>query len=169
MPPAEKDETPPTHAAEAPAPLPASRLPPARLRRLAVWLRFHVASLVATGVDFGTMIASVQLLKLNPVIGTAAGAFLGAITNFTLGRRWTYRRADAPLAGQAFRYALVSGGSLLLNAAGEYLLAVRLGLGYLLARVLVAATVSNLWNFPLQSLVVFKKKRRAPQDPPSRP
>jgi putative flippase GtrA len=146
---------------------PAEAVARSGLRKMAVWLRFHVASLVATGVDFGTMIAVVQLLRGSPVVGTVAGASLGAITNFSLGRKWTYRRDDAPLAGQAFRYALVSGGSLLLNAAGEYLLAVRLGLGYLLARVVVAVAVSNLWNFPLQSLVVFKKKRLPPQNPPS--
>jgi len=127
-------------------------------RKVSVWLRFHVAALIATAVDFGTMILVVEAFHGSSVLGTVVGAAAGAVTNFLLGRFWTYRREDAALGGQALRYALVAAGSLLLNALGEYLLAVRLGLGYVLARTLVAVAVSNLWNFPLQSLVVFGRR-----------
>jgi putative flippase GtrA len=126
-----------------------------------------VAALIATAVDFGTMVLVVELFRRSSVTGTVAGAAAGAVTNFLIGRFWAYRREDAALAGQAFRYALVAAGSLVLNALGEYFLAVRLGLGYVLARTLVAIAVSNLWNFPLQSLVVFGRRRPSGSRDPS--
>ena len=56
------------------------------------------------------------------------------------------------------RYAMVSGASLALNSHGEYVLAVRLGVAYLPARVIVATAVGNLWNYPLHKFFVFGKK-----------
>ena len=125
--------------------------------RLREWLRHHASSLAATAVDFLVMIACVQFGRVNPVAGTVAGATAGAVTNFLLGRHWTYRRGDEAVAGQAARYALVSGASLGLNALGEHLLANVLGIQYILARVLTAFAVSNLWNYPLQKLFVFRR------------
>ena len=60
------------------------------------------------------------------------------------------------------RYAMVSGASLALNSLGEYVLAVRLGVAYLPARVIVATAVGNLWNYPLHKFFVFGKK--GPED-----
>lgn len=134
----------------------------ARGRRLLVRLgRFNISSLVATAVDFGVMIASVSLIGLSPVVGTVFGATSGAVTNFLLGRHWTFEVAEAPPSGQAVRYFLVSAASLGLNAGGEDLLAGHLGLQYVAARVIVAVTVSMLWNFPMQRYFVFQ-----PANPP---
>ena len=122
------------------------------------WIRHRAGALAATAVDFGIMIGSVEMLHLGPVVSTAAGALCGAITNFLLGRSWIFRRTDAAARGQAIRYALVSGASLGLNALGEYYLVVRLGVAYVLARVIVATAVGNLWNYPLHKFFVFGKR-----------
>ncbi len=95
-------------------------------------------------------------------MSTAFGALCGALTNFLLGRTWIFHRTDAGAPGQMIRYALVSGASLGLNSLGEYYFAVRLGLAYLPARVIVATVVGNLWNYPMHKFFVFGKK---PKDP----
>jgi putative flippase GtrA len=122
--------------------------------KIGEWIRHHTGSLVATSVDFVVMVASVEILGLDPVVGTAAGALCGALTSFLLGRNWVFHRADSRAAGQVLRYAMVAGASLALNALGEYLL-VRAGLGYVRARVIVAVVVSNLWNYPMHKFFVF--------------
>lgn len=122
------------------------------------WLRHRAGALVATAIDFGIMIGSVELLHLDPVVSTAVGALGGAIANFLLGRSWIFHRTDAGAPGQMLRYAMVSGASLALNSLGEYVLAVRLGVAYLPARVIVATAVGNLWNYPLHKFFVFGKK-----------
>lgn len=117
--------------------------------------RHQAASVVATAVDFGVMILAVSVLGLSPVSGTVLGAFSGALANFSLGRHWTFEATHAPAGGQAVRYAVVSGASLALNALGEHVLAGILGVQYVVARALVAVTVSLAWNYPLQRFFVF--------------
>jgi putative flippase GtrA len=128
-------------------------------RKLAGYLgRHQVASLVSTVVDFGTMVLLVELLHRSAVVGTMAGATCGALTNFELGRHWTFRADKAHVAPQALRYALVSAASAALNALGEYGLHDRLGMQYFAARAVVAVAVSLLWNFPLQRHFVFRQE-----------
>jgi putative flippase GtrA len=92
---------------------------------------------------------------MGPVAGTAWGAAAGALTNFALGRHWIFEAHERAWAPQALRYAAVSAASLGLNAAGEYLLAVRLGVAYIAARALTAVVVSLVWNLPMQRRFVF--------------
>jgi putative flippase GtrA len=119
------------------------------------WMRHHAAAITATAVDYLVMIAAVEVAELRPVAATAIGAFSGGITNFKLGRRFTFQRTDVPATWQAWRYALVSAASLGLNTAGEYLFHDVLHIEYLLARVITSVIVSNAWNYPMQRYFVF--------------
>jgi putative flippase GtrA len=112
----------------------------------AQWMRHNIASISATAVDYTVMVVLVELAHFPTVGATAVGALCGAVTNFTLGRVFTYRVSDSPVVGQTFRYALVSGAALGLNAAGEYLFNIVLGLEYLGARVITSIIVSSAWN-----------------------
>lgn len=129
-----------------------------------LFVRHQAASIVATFVDFSTMIAWVELAGVSPHVATGLGASAGAVTNFSVNRAWTFlghgARDSAP-AGQMIRYALVSGASLLLNSAGEWLL-VRAGAPYVLARVVVAIFVSVFWNYPLHKRFVFASRPVSP-------
>jgi putative flippase GtrA len=129
------------------------------------WIRHHIASIAATIVDYGLMIGLVELAHLGPVAATAIGALCGGVTNFTLGRVFTYRATEASLGRQSWRYALVSAASLGLNAAGEYLFSSVLGLQYLLARVITSVIVSNAWNYPLQRFFVFSRRANGSEHP----
>ncbi len=127
-----------------------------------------MVSLVATGVDFSTMIGVVELFHASPVLGTVCGAALGAVTSFTLGRVFTYRSRAEPLLGQIFRYGLVSSASLGLNALGEHLILSVMGSHYVLGRALVAVTVNNVWNYPMQRKFVFVHRtpsKEIPREP----
>jgi putative flippase GtrA len=117
---------------------------------------------MAAAVDYLVMILGVEVLHLSPVAATPFGAFSGAITNFTLGRRFTYKRTEVPARGQAWRYAIVSGASLGLNTGGEYLFHDLLHIEYLLARVITSVIVSNAWNYPMQRYFVFSAPRAGP-------
>ncbi len=119
------------------------------------WLRHHTAAVIATAVDYLTMVICVEAGGLGPVAATPVAAFAGAVTSFTLNRRFTYRTTDVPAPRQAWKYALVSLASLGWNTAGEYLFHSRLHVEYLLARVVSSVIVSNLWNYPLQRYFVF--------------
>jgi putative flippase GtrA len=129
------------------------------------WMRHHVAAIAATIIDYSLMVACVELFGLRPVPATALGALAGAVTNFSLGRVFTYRATDESLGGQSWRYALVSSGSLALNAGGEHLFNGILGLQYLVARVITSVIVSNAWNYPLQRFFVFSRRPEGSRHP----
>ena len=120
--------------------------------------RHQLGSIIASFVDFGSMILCVEELGLSPVTGTAIGATLGAVTNFSLGRAWIFRRQTGHPAGQAVRYALVSAASAGWNALGEHVAHDLAHMQYILARALVAFLVSVCWNFPMQRGFVFREE-----------
>jgi putative flippase GtrA len=126
----------------------------------ATFVKHQTGALVATAVDFATMIFLVEALGFSAVSATALGAACGAITNFTLGRAWIFRRHDRDARAQALRYAAVSTGSLGLNTLGEALVTGLFGVPYALARVVVAVTISVLFNFPLHRGFVFREAAR---------
>jgi len=111
------------------------------------------------------MIGLVELFRFSPVMGTVVGAAAGGITSFTLGRYYTYRSLSDGVSGQVFRYSLVSGASLGLNALGEHLILSVLASHYILGRILVATTVNNAWNFPMQKMFVFVHRKPAKENP----
>jgi putative flippase GtrA len=124
-------------------------------RTVTLLSQHQLSSLVATGVDYVIMIACVSLFGLSPVVGTVLGALCGAVTSFTLGRRWVFDARRGDLRGQALRYAMVSAVSLCCNAGGEWLL-LRVGLQYVLARVVTSIVVGIGWNFPMHRHFVFR-------------
>lgn len=128
--------------------------------KLRQWLKHHATSILSTIVDYGVMIACVELLHLRPVTATVAGAALGAVTNFTVNRRFTYEAHDVRVSSQAWRFVLVSGTSLALNAAGEHLFNGVFGVQYMLARVITSTIVSNAWNYPMLRFFVFSGDSR---------
>jgi len=130
-----------------------------RLRTLA---GHQLASFVSGAVDFLTMIAFVRWMALSPTLATVFGAAAGAVVNYSLGRSVVFPDHAGDVGPQMARYALVSATSLLLNAFGEYVLAERLGVQYVLARAVIALSVSVLWNFPLQRHFVFRRASASP-------
>jgi putative flippase GtrA len=121
--------------------------------------RHQVGAAVATAVDFTAMILLVERLGVSPVIATALGASLGAVTNFLLGRTWIFRRQTGHWAAQAGRYAAVSAASAGLNALGEHVVHDVARVQYVVARVLVSLAVGLLWNFPMHRCFVFREGR----------
>jgi putative flippase GtrA len=131
-----------------------------RARRSRLWAvigRHQIASLISTAVDFGVMVLGVELFGLRPALATLLGAVSGGVTNFQLGRHWIFEARHEGAGGQALRYALVSGTSAALNAAGEYGAHDLLRIDYLAARAMVAVAVSLLWNFPMHRHFVFRE------------
>jgi len=124
--------------------------------------RHQLGAVVATGVDFAAMIFSVEALGVTPVVGTGAGAALGAVTSFALSRACVFRAHSGHWAVQASRYALVSVVSAGLNMLGEHLVHDSARMQYVLARVLVSIVISVAWNFPMQRRFVFRDRSCVP-------
>ncbi len=122
----------------------------------AVRIRHQVGAFVATAVDYVVMISVVSTFHVPPAWGTALGAACGGTANFLLGRFWIFHPTEDSTKSQAARYALISLSSLLLNAAGVYILSTRHNVQYIAARITVSTFISVLWNYPMQRSFVFR-------------
>lgn len=125
--------------------------------------RSQISSLTATLVDFSILVFLVEICGLWYVTSTALGAFAGAVTNFLMGRHWSFRKTVNPdmtvnreLHAQIFKYALVSGASLGLNSFGVYVFTEHFGLMYAVSKMIVALLIGIFFNFPLHRSFVFR-------------
>ena len=91
------------------------------------------------------------------VYSNVVGATLGAITNFFLGRKWTFKAEEDSLSEQAGRYALVSAGSLGLNTFGLYALTEWTNFHYVLSKIIIGILVAVCFNYVMQKHFVFRK------------
>lgn len=117
--------------------------------------RSQLAAFAATVVDYVVLFALVELCGVWYVAATAIGAFVGAVTNFLLNRHWSFLVGDERWAGQAWRYAIVSAGSLILNTAGVYAMTEYLHVHYSISVFAVAISVGIFFNYPLHRYYVF--------------
>jgi len=142
--------------------------PPAKARsreeELSGWFqRAWVASAVATVVDYGTFTVLVEVVGVYTGTSRALGALLGAITNFTLNKLYTFRTRQNSVLVEVPRYAAISLTSLLLNTVGVILLTEGLRWNPLFAAALVGVLVSLCWNLPLHRIFVFREHTARPR------
>ena len=121
------------------------------------FIKSQIAAFASTCLDYLTVIGLTEVLGLWYVYSNVVGASLGAITNFFLGRKWTFKAENDSLYKQAGRYALVSAGSLGLNTFGLYALTEWTNLHYVISKVIIEILVAVGFNYVLQKHFVFKK------------
>ena len=105
------------------------------------------------------MVLLVEKAGFRYPFGVMAGAFAGAVTNFQMNRHWSFRASSGSLGGQAFRYALVSAGSLLLNTLGVILWTELFRFHYVQSKVVTSILVGLLFNYPLHRDFVYRSKK----------
>ena len=117
----------------------------------------NITAFAATIADVGTLTFCVEILGIYYVWATALGAIAGAITNFWLNRIWAFDHDGMAAHKQGFRYALVAGGSLLLNTGLVFFFTEVGHLRYLSSKAVAALAVGWLWNYPLHRYFVFRR------------
>jgi len=121
-----------------------------------IFLRSQLAAFLATASDFLTVILLTEVIGLWYVFSNVIGATVGTIVSFLLGRYWVFLSVDRKIHHQAFRYILVSIGSLILNTLGVYLVTEGLQINYIYSKVIVSVVVGIGFNFVLHKYFVFK-------------
>jgi len=121
------------------------------------FIKSQIAAFGSTCIDYLTVIGLTEVVGIWYVYSNVIGASLGAITNFFLGRKWTFQAEKESLSKQAGRYALVSAGSLGLNTFGLYALTEWTNLHYVLSKIIIGIIVAVGFNYVLQKHFVFKK------------
>lgn len=123
---------------------------------LASFSRSQLSAATATGADFALIFVLVEFFHVWYVLATALGALVGAITNFTMNRHWSFAATHDAWHSQAARYAAVSGGSMVLNSGFVWIFTDVFGFHYAISVVMVSGLVGILFNFPLHRYYVFR-------------
>lgn len=106
---------------------------------------FFGVGLIAAIVHYGTLVAGVEGLGLDPVPATLAGYVLGGIVSYLLNRRHTYA-SDRPHAEAGWRFAVVAAVGFVLTFGFMHLFVTRWGLPYLPMQVVTTGIVL-VWSF----------------------
>lgn len=111
---------------------------------------------VATAVDVSALVLMVQ--GGAPIAAAAfVGAAAGAVVNFVWNKYAAFRD-HSPITGrQLARFGLVAVATATLMAAAMHLVAVVLGVPYLLAKLVCAVVVFVVWTYPAQRRLVFRR------------
>ena len=122
------------------------------LRKL---FRYGVVGIVGTPAHYLTLILLVEAGGIEPVYATIVGSAVGALVNYLLNRRYTFKSAKAHLdAGPKF--FMVALGTGILNAVLVYLGVDLLDMHYLFVQI-VATLIVFLSNFILNSAWTFRE------------
>lgn len=97
-----------------------------------------------------------------PIAGAAfCGAAAGAVTNFALNKYFAFRDRSPIHGWQLARFGLVAVATAVLMASAMQLVAVELGVPYLIAKLVCAAVVFAVWTYPAQRRLVFRRSAHA--------
>jgi putative flippase GtrA len=128
----------------------------------------NTRELVAAGVGgaVGSLLDVAILVLLvehgQPVAGAAfCGAAAGGVTNFALNKYVAFRDRSPITGRQLARFGLVAVAAAMLMAIAMQLVAVELGVPYLIAKLVCAAGVFAVWTFPAQRRLVFRRPAHA--------
>lgn len=127
-------------------------------------VKVGLSGLIATAVDVGSLILLVELFASHVTIAAFLAAMTGGVTNFAINKYWAFKDRTPIDVRQVASYALVSLVTAMFVAASIHVLAVLLGVPYVLAKGVAAALVFLLWSYPAQARLVFRARNRAAAD-----
>lgn len=117
--------------------------------------RVGISGALAAVLDVLVLIGLVELARVHVTAAAFAGAMSGAAFNFAVNKYWAFADDSGIELRQVAGFAIVAAVSACFIAAAVHLLAVMIGLPYLMAKAIAAAAVFLGWSYPVQARFVF--------------
>jgi putative flippase GtrA len=132
-----------------------------RIQRL---VRFFIAGLLATAVDFSVLAVGVEIFKLRPETANIAAFLIAVFVSYFANKYFTFRDSKQIGLKQIIKFFLVSFVGFCLNYA-FFVELLQIGFYYISAKlltiVLVASwnfLINNYWTFAASHFPLLKKK-----------
>ncbi|MFL5318691.1 MAG: GtrA family protein [Myxococcaceae bacterium] len=122
---------------------------------------------VGSVVDLSVLLLTVKVLGFVAPLGAACGVALGAATNFTLNRRYSFKQDHLPFAGPAIRFAIGTAILTFIHAMVVSQLSNRFHAPLLVAKYSADVMVLLGGNLMLLRYVVFPKNAGTPAIAPA--
>ncbi len=129
--------------------------------RLIVFIKAQVSAFLGGMTDYAIMIFFTEVFHVHYTISIVIGGVIGAVVNFSLNNKWTFRSKDYSyknsMRTQLLKFLLVVINSIFLKSLGTYAITTFLRIDYKISRLIVDLFVSLGFNYTLQRYWVFKK------------
>ncbi|MCP5382054.1 MAG: GtrA family protein [Kordiimonadaceae bacterium] len=122
------------------------------------FIKFTAVGLLSTALHYTVLVIMVELISLSPVMGTMIGYICGAILNYLLNLRYTFR-SDAQHKKALPKFILMVATGFIINTTIMYLFGF---IPYLL-RQIIATAVVFIWNFIVGKFWIFLNETRKKQ------
>lgn len=122
---------------------------------------------VGSAVDLAVLLLTVKALGFPAPLGAACGVTLGAVTNFVLNRRYSFKQSHLPVVGQAVRFAVGTAILVTVHAFVVSILANRLRAPLLVAKYSADVMVLLGGNLLLLRYFVFPAPKPAARPAPA--
>ena len=121
------------------------------------FLCFAGVGAVGTSAHYLVLVFSVEMLSIDPVLGSILGFLVGAVVNYILNYHITFKSNRSHYeAGPKFLLTAIVGG--LVNFLIMTLLIKKHSLNYLMSQ-LIATAVVLFWNFIVAKIWVFNEHK----------
>jgi putative flippase GtrA len=118
--------------------------------------RYIVTGGVAFTADFGTLFLLTRYGGVHYLISAAVGFTVGLLINYVISSTWVFAHRTVQNRGVEFGiFAAIGLVGLGLNELGMWLLATRVGIYYLWAKLITTAVV-YIWNFGARKVALFR-------------
>jgi putative flippase GtrA len=124
-------------------------------RQLTQVVSSGIGGVCATAVDCGALMLQVRHGTPVPVAAFISAA-LGACVGFTVNKYFAFRDRSAITASQLGRFGIVAVATALLMAFAMELVAVKMHVPTLVAKLICSALVFVAWTYPAQRRLVFQ-------------
>jgi putative flippase GtrA len=121
------------------------------------FLVFVVVGLSATIIQYGVLVAGVELIGLSAPVSSGVGFVVSSVVNYLLNYRLTFRSSRTHTSAGS-RFAVVALGGLLINVACIALLVEHWRVQYVLAQVFATA-LAFFWTYCGNALWSFTNPR----------
>ena len=116
-------------------------------------IRFGVTGGVCFLVEFAALTALVELLRMPVLWATALAFLISVVVNYALCVKWVFTGAKGGSGRVQMQFLVTSGMGLGLNELLMWLMNIRLGVQYQVAKV-IATLIVMIWNYVTKRLVL---------------
>ena len=129
--------------------------------KLIVFIKAQISAFIGGITDYAIMIFFTEVFHVHYTVSIVIGGLIGAVVNFRLNNKWTFRSKDAAyknsMREQLLKFLLVVINSIFLKSMGTYVITTFLNIDYKISRLITDLFVSIGFNYTLQRYWVFKK------------
>lgn len=111
------------------------------------FVKFGLVGVIAFGIDYGIMVALVELVQMNPVVASAISFTVSVVFNYYASMRYVFtHREDMSKTKEFIIFVILSVIGLGINTVLMYVGVDLLVISYLLVKLFATAVVL-VWNF----------------------